>query len=154
MAKSLSSSSSFHKILILVFGIAFGLVALALVYQGTRTSTDIRSRAALEEKIVQGWEFNGETTENWTGVNINSLTLKPIVLPNKVLVFGVLGIGKPGEIRNDTVKTIPVGFKKIKFRLLASSMTKKSYPFTMKIVLSNKTKGDVFTGSMSGIADN
>lgn len=51
MAKYLQTS--FHKILILVFGIAFGLIALALVYQGVKTSNDIRSRAASNTPSVK-----------------------------------------------------------------------------------------------------
>src|SRR5258706_3096173 len=63
------SSSSFHKILILVFGAAFGLVALALGYQAMNRSADIRSKAAEEQSIYKQWEFNGTDAEGWMGEN-------------------------------------------------------------------------------------
>lgn len=148
------TKSSSKLVLFLILGLIFGLGILVMVYKASQSSSDIRSRAAAEERLVQGWEFDGATTENWTGINTSPLTLKPIVLPNKALVFSISGTGNPGEIRNDNVKTIPAGFKKVKVRLAVVRVTKKTSPFTASIVLSGKIAGDLFTGSVSGTVDN
>lgn len=168
----LIKSSSFHKILILVFGIAFGLVALVLVYQSAKRSTEIRSKAAAEERLVQGWEFDGTTTEDWAGVNSTLLALKPIVSPNQALVVTPRKGSSVAEIQNNKIKTIPSGFKKVKLRFAVMTMSTmivnptgkipaprpspiiKQYPFNGNIVFSGKKDSDSFTGIISGVADN
>lgn len=65
-------TSSFSKILLLVFGVAFGLVALALGYQAVKDSSDIRSRAAIEGDVYKTWEFV-ESVEGWKTAGQNTL---------------------------------------------------------------------------------
>lgn len=56
MAKSLSKRDNFGKIIFYTFGIAFFLILGVLLY-ATSTNTDLRSKAALEEKVYKRWEF-------------------------------------------------------------------------------------------------
>lgn len=63
-----SKKPSLNKIFLLVFGIAFGLVGLALAFQGAKTASDLRSRAAQTNQIYKQWEFNGRTAEGWVAV--------------------------------------------------------------------------------------
>jgi hypothetical protein len=106
-----SRSSSFHKILVLVFGIAFGLVALAFAYQGVKTSNDIRSRAAQTDQIYKQWEFNGATTEGWvqtnlTGIKVANGFLTASTTNNNAILF-----------HKSVSAAMPVGNKYLKFRL-------------------------------------
>ena len=56
---------SFQKILMIVFSVAFGVIALAISYQAMQRSTEGRSKAAEEQIIYKQWEFNGKDTEGW-----------------------------------------------------------------------------------------
>lgn len=74
---------SFQKIFMIVFAVAFGVVALAIGYQAMQQNTEGRSKAAEEQTIVKQWEFNGKDTEGWkvpvgTAVNGGYLWL-PVV---------------------------------------------------------------------------
>ena len=106
-----SKSSSFNKILILVFGIAFGFVALALVYQGAKTSSDIRSRAAQETRILKSWEFNGTTSEGWqqqpNTITVSGGYLNFTVMPNQAQM----------GLENTTSFTIPTGIRNFQINL-------------------------------------
>lgn len=72
-------SSSFNKILLIVFGAAFGLVALALGYQAVKDSSDIRSRAATEGDVYKTWEFV-ESIEGWKAAGQNTLAANSGIL--------------------------------------------------------------------------
>ncbi|KKW10890.1 MAG: TspO and MBR like protein [Microgenomates group bacterium GW2011_GWC1_49_7] len=67
-------SSSFRKLLILVFGVAFGLVALVLAYQGIKGSTDIRSRAAQEGDVYTSWDFTRDA-QGWKTTGQHALSV-------------------------------------------------------------------------------
>lgn len=64
MAKSLSARDNFNKILLGTFGIAFALILGVLLY-ATSTNTDLRSKAALEEKVYKDWQFEDRELEGW-----------------------------------------------------------------------------------------
>jgi hypothetical protein len=145
MSTSLKSSS-FHKILILVFGIAFGLVALALIYKGAKTSNDIRSRAAgVQEITYKSWEFNGTTTEGWTLVNLTGLKVANGYLTGVVPVTSMGSNNINVTLSNKSVATaMPTGNKYLKFRLGVFNPpqylpTSPQSPFT--IVVSYMTHG-------------
>ncbi len=102
-------SSSFHKVLVLVFGAAFGLVALALGYQAMNSSADIRSKAAEEQSIYKQWEFNGSDTEGW--VSEKPYTTKA---QNGYLTLAIQKFPALAVLRNFQVNTkMPRGLKTI-----------------------------------------
>ncbi len=122
------TSSSFSKILLIVFGAAFGLVALALGYQAVKDSSDIRSRAATEGDVYRTWEFLSDK-EGWkaTGGSAD--------INNGALSFVISNTKKIPSLVNTSVETdMPQGKKYIAMYLaLEGSVAPKLTP-TMKPV--------------------
>lgn len=65
MARRIHSPTA--KVFTLVLAIAFGLIVLTVSYAAFKGGFELRSKAAQEGTIVKAWEFNGTTTEGWTG---------------------------------------------------------------------------------------
>jgi len=128
-----SKKSSFNKILILVFGIAFGLVALVMIFQGVKTSSDIRSRAAQTNQIYKQWEFNSADTEGWSGVS----PYIGIVSGGKLMISGMKAHALP-SFRNTSIEvSLPNGLKSVSFSMAVGNTR---IPL-MKDINSEKVKG-------------
>lgn len=109
-----SRKSSFQKILILVFGVAFGLVALALAYQAVKTSADIRSKAAATSQIYKQWEFNTvNSPEGWYAVDPYTATVGNGFFTLSDLKTKML----PAFQNTSAGVSLPAGLKKITFSM-------------------------------------
>ncbi len=115
------SSSQLHRIFSLVFGVAFSVVALAVIYGAMKQNTEGRSKAAQAHTIVKQWEFNESTTEGWG-----------VLPPNKDLLGnGYLSyvLAKPlstvGFINQNTATTLPKGLKILTFSLSVGASVQK-----------------------------
>lgn len=104
---------SYKKIFILVFSVALGIVALAVLFKGSQQSADLRSRADEDRTISKQWEFNGDTTEGWVGQGAQAL------VANGLLQFTIpASTTNPLFIQNQTVSTtVPRGAKQLKFSI-------------------------------------
>jgi len=70
------SNDSFQNILKGIISIVFLFVFLIIAYATITSSRETRSKAAPAPTIYKSWEFNGTTTEWWTGTNLNGFTVK------------------------------------------------------------------------------
>lgn len=69
--------------------LALGLIVGGfLTYRASQMSTEGRSKAALEYKTYESWEFNGTDTEGWVGTNLTNLKVGGDVLK------GIVGTAK------------------------------------------------------------
>ena len=101
MATSFSSKkTSFNKIFIIVFGIAFGLMALAMGFKGVKNTSDIRSRASEAHSIFKQWEFNGQTSEDWVSVPVNG------IIRGGLFTFSLPAHKTPNELNTDDVSKL------------------------------------------------
>lgn len=164
MATTFSSKqSSFNKIFIIVFGIALGLVALALGFKGIDSTRDLRSRASLESTLIKGWEFNGTTTEGWkpgtitvNGENLVFYTFfnaaeadivyaSPFSIPTGIKNFQMNArISRPPTAnvnQNQILPTIPVTIE-VHFQRKSSVPEKNAYEDIVKSTLSMKATAD------------
>ncbi len=103
---------SFRNALGLAFGVAFGLVALAVAYQAVVTNTELRSKAAEEGVIYQSWDFNGKNKEGWSAPGKNKLRVA-----DGRLQLTIADIKTPATLKNNLSSDIdlPRGQKYIKF---------------------------------------
>lgn len=108
-----------QKILVLVFGIAFGLVALAMVFQAAKTPGDIRSRAKEVQSIYKQWEFNGATTEGWSSSSVS----------NGYLKFLIAAPGTPSTENKTVSASMPMGLKTIIISMKVSSRGSIPIPY-------------------------
>ena len=107
MATSFSSKkTSFNKIFIIVFGIAFGLMALAMGFKGVKNTSDIRSRASLETTMVKRWEFNGTTAEGWRSLTTDTVK----VAGGKLAFYAKFNAPESGIVYNTPFR-IPAGIR-------------------------------------------
>lgn len=121
---------SFNRILTLVFGVAFGIVGLTMMYKAVQDNTERRSQAAEEQITYKQWEFNGKDAEGWkvpvgTTVNGGYLRLPITIIPQLGLKIG-LKTTNPSDVQPSYTLTIanygvntvlPVGNKQIKFMI-------------------------------------
>lgn len=120
---------SFGKILTLVFGIAFGVIGLIMVYKAVQDSTENRSKAAEEQITYKQWEFNGKDTEGWK-VPVGSTVRSGYLRLPPIYQMGLLnsdGSTKQNVLRidNTAVNTVfPVGNKQIKFMIAVVGPTR------------------------------
>lgn len=114
MASRKKSVVRFDRILVAVFGILFGVVALALLYQAVSNTTDLRSKAAQVQQIYKQWEFNGSDTEGWQSLSPHSVSVR-----NGALVVEVgKGSSQLPIFRNTSVgASLPRGLKTVSFSL-------------------------------------
>ncbi len=142
-----SKSTSFHKILILVFGIAFGIVALALAYQGVKTSSDIRSRAALGYQIYKWWGFDGSSTEGWNAIFPYTASVKGGVFvlsaakANAIPMFQNTKVGVP----------LPKGLKTVSLSMAVGPVRFPSPPTPVPGKLGGLVKTVQTTQEVSGV---
>jgi len=112
MATSFSSNkTSFNKIFIIVFGVALGLMALAMGFKGVQNTSDIRSRAATVTTMVKRWEFNGTSAEGWMQ------SQNPMTVKNGALTFDTQFKSAITEISNTTSFVIPMGIRSLQMRM-------------------------------------
>ena len=65
-----NKSFGLKNILVLVLGIAFGIVAIAIGYDALSGNSDLRSKAASSTFTYKQWTF-ASTTEGWLGIGKN-----------------------------------------------------------------------------------
>ncbi len=116
---------SFSKILTLVFGVAFGIIALVMVYKAVQDSTENRSKAAEEQVTFKQWEFNGKDTEGWK-VPAATIVGRGYLSMSDLYVYSIglnsdVPTTQPSNsftMTNPAVNTVfPVGNKQIKFMI-------------------------------------
>lgn len=119
------SSSSINNIFILVFSIAFGLLAIVLGYRAVTNSSDIRSRAEQTVQIYKQWEFTGSDSEGWSAIPPHTSIVR-----NGSLIVTVSKGNKLPAVRNSTVDAhVPPGLKSIQFSMAVGSVpTITRYP--------------------------
>lgn len=104
------SPMSFYKVVFIVFAMAFGLMALALGYQGVKSSLELRSKAAQQTVEYKRWDFK-ETVEGWKGEKIAKMGVQ-----DGILTIG-LGSGE-GNISTSGINAkIPKGNKYLELRI-------------------------------------
>lgn len=122
---------SFQKILTLVFGVAFGIIALIMVYKAVQDSTENRSKAAEEQVTYKQWEFNGKDTEGWkvpVGTTVSSGYLR-LPITYQLGLVTTDGTTKQNilAIDNAAVNTVfSVGNKQIKFMIAVGGPYKET----------------------------
>lgn len=119
---------SFGKILTLVFGIAFGIIALIMVYKAVQDNTERRSQAAEEQITYKQWEFNGKDAEGWKVPEGSTVSGGYLHLPIPYRMG--LMTTDPTNVQpfnsftlvNEGINTVlPIGNKQIKFMISAGS---------------------------------
>lgn len=123
MKKSKSAHDSFSKILVSIFGVAFFLLLGVLLY-ATSTNTDLRSKAALEEKVYKSWEFEDMNLEGW---DIKSKSGSPVGVGDGQVQFtvdkaGVVLTHKKVKVKMDKGQKI----MKLAVKTMAGSWTPES----------------------------
>lgn len=117
---ALKNSNSFHKVLILVLGVAFGFVLLAMGYQGVKTAQDLRSRAASTTSVYKQWTF-ASSAEGWSGISKNVVSAV-----GGHLQLSISTSRNVPAITNSTVNTsIPAGKKYVALTIALDSSTRK-----------------------------
>lgn len=109
---ALRKASNITKIYSLFLFVVLGLAALTVFIQGSSRNTESRSKAAESEVVFKQWEFNGSTTEGWTGSGNTTWKTQ-----NSWLV-GNWFLPKKTQLTNTTVSTtLPIGIKMMKTQL-------------------------------------
>ncbi len=111
MAGRENSTLSVVKLVLLV---AVGLVGFALLSSAVTRTTENRSRAAEEVKIIKEWDFSKGSLLGWEGVDAG-VTLADKVLNARYASNGVAFSGSPyPRIRWVQNLSLPMGQKKLK----------------------------------------
>ncbi len=115
------AASRFSSLFISLLAIAFGLVALAVLYQAVKTSTEGRSQARTGENILKQWEFNGKTVEGWVGrphtTSVANGSLRMVIRKTKSV---------PDILQKTANISLPQGNKYLKLLISVGSDGKRS----------------------------
>lgn len=146
---------SFGKILALVFGVAFGVIGLIMVYKAVQDSTENRSKAAEEQVTYKQWEFNGKDTEGWK-VPVGSTVRSGYLHLPAIYQMGLLNSDGSTKqyvlsIDNTAVNTVfPVGNKQIKFMIAVGGPPRYDEAINANPPVSTTVVGESSFGSGPG----
>src|SRR3989344_3271824 len=123
--------------------LALGLVVGGyLTFKASQMSTEGRSKAALEYKTYESWEFEGTDTEGWVGTNLTNIKVGGDVLK------GIVGTAKAYPKLTHKTVSLDKGNKMFEISVAVSPAVKHIIgatpivePYTLNVIYAEPTGG-------------